>query len=73
MPHLTHPNWYEKEGVCVKHGIPQVPCPRCLAEQDPGIQVMLTEADRAQIDWDPNFKATDMFSANQAWLAERII
>ena len=73
MPNIHHPDWDEQVGACVKHCIPQTPCPQCLAEADPDIQVMLTEADRTQIDWDPDFKIADMFPADQAWLVDRII
>lgn len=29
------PHWNWKDGVCTKHYLPSVPCPACLAENDP--------------------------------------
>ncbi|MES2749330.1 MAG: hypothetical protein V4606_02975 [Patescibacteria group bacterium] len=73
MPNLYHPEWDEQVGSCGKHGIPMTPCPQCLAEKDPDIQVVLTAADRTQLDWDLSFKISSMFPTEQAWLAERVI
>lgn len=73
MPNIHHPDWDEVNGACGKHGIPMTPCPQCLAEQDPDIQVTLTEADRTQRDWDVTFNISKMFPADKAWLADRIV
>ena len=73
MPNLVSSDWYEHLGACVKHAIPETPCPACLAEQNPNIQVMLTEDDLFQLDWDPNLKIEDLFPKGQEWLVDRIM
>ncbi len=73
MPNIHHPDWDEEVGACAKHGIPMTPCPQCLADEDPDIQVTLSEADRNQLSWHGNLKVTDMFPADKAWLAGRIM
>ncbi len=73
MPELDSPHWFHKEGACVKHGIPEVPCPACLAEADPDVTVRFTEADRNQVDWDPEFKLVDLLPAAYPWLKDRVV
>lgn len=34
MATLGSPYWNETTGVCEKHGLPQVPCPQCVATND---------------------------------------
>lgn len=65
--------WYEKEQVCIKHGVPMLPCPACLAERHPHIQVMLTEDDRVELDWNPDLKVEDLMPVDHPWLIERLV
>jgi len=66
-------HWHDDVQSCSKHGIPMLPCPQCLAEKDPGIQVMLSESDRVQLDWEPKLKIADLMPAGHEWLAERVV
>ena len=73
MPDLMCSDWDEEVGACIKHGVPQTPCPACLAEKNPNVQVLITERDRMMADWDPEFTVEGMFSEDHQWLAGRII
>ncbi len=74
MPEIFGPaHWHEDVQSCSKHAIPMLPCPQCLAEQDPAIQIMLTEADRTVLDWDPDAKTADLMPAEHPWLINRLI
>lgn len=73
MARLDSPSWDEQLGVCTKHHLPQVPCPKCLAEHDPDVEVWLTETDRAALDLDPNFSIRDLLPAKDSdWLLDRV-
>ena len=70
MPHIYGPaHWHEDVQSCSKHGIPTLPCPQCLAEQDPAIQVMLDESDRTVLDCEPDV----MMPLGHPWLIERLV
>ncbi len=43
--YLTSINWDEKNGVCLMHGLPQLPCPQCLATDDPDMEYRATTAE----------------------------
>ena len=44
---ITSPNWDERNGVCIKHWLPQVPCPACMASGgDEDVEFILDETDR---------------------------
>lgn len=73
MPNLSSPDWNEESGVCVKHGIPMTPCPKCLAEKDPNVEVFLTREDVAMLDCDPDMTPEGLFPVEEEWLAERIV
>lgn len=74
MPTIYGPaEWYEKEQACIKHGLPMLPCPACLAEKHADIQVMLTESDLVALDWDPDLKVADLMPADHPWLIERLV
>ncbi len=76
-------NWDVKNGVCLKHGIPETPCPQCLAEKDEGIQVMVQENDRVFLEGEnylaeesgkPTSTLKDLLPADHAdWLIEHIV
>jgi len=36
-------HWDENLGACVKCGIPQIPCPKCLATSDPDVEFVVDE------------------------------
>ncbi len=74
MPTIYGPKeWDHKVESCAKHGIPTLPCPACLAEQNPSIQVMLTKEDRIVLDWDPDVTVADLMPAGHPWLLERLV
>jgi hypothetical protein len=50
-----------------------LPCPACLEEKNPHIQVMLTGYDRTVLDFEPETEVADLFPPSQQWLAERIV
>jgi hypothetical protein len=50
-----------------------LPCPQCLAEKDPAIQVMLDEGERTVLDWEPDVKAADLMPSDHPWLIERLV
>lgn len=37
---ISSPHWDEKNGVCKKHWIPQLPCLSCYAEKDPDLHIV---------------------------------
>ncbi len=60
MPILRSSFWNENTGVCEKHFLPAVPCPQCLATNDPDITVVVSEMDRLAMDFDPELKLADL-------------
>ncbi len=52
--------------VCVKHGIPETPCPQCLAIADPSVEVILTAMDINALDWDHDLSVRDLFPEGRA-------
>lgn len=74
MPSIYGPvHWHEDVQSCSKHGIPMLPCPQCLAEKDPAIQVMLTKSDHMVLDWEPDVTVADLMPAAYPWLIERLV
>lgn len=63
MAKVSSPHWNEQLGVCEKHNLPQPPCPQCLAEKDPDVEIKLTEMDRVALDFDPNLSVRDLLPA----------
>ncbi|MDP2647779.1 MAG: hypothetical protein Q8P35_00840 [Candidatus Yanofskybacteria bacterium] len=59
-------NWDENQGMCIKHFIPQVPCPQCIAEQDPDVQVVITviDLDVAKVE---NLGVAELVFGDFAW------
>ncbi len=61
----TSPHWDEVNGVCLKHELPSIPCPACLAgEGDEDLEFVITESDQAAMDWDPDLRPEDLVPAN---------
>ncbi len=43
---INSPHWDHELGVCVKHMLPSVPCPACLADEgDPELYALVEEID----------------------------
>jgi hypothetical protein len=40
---IDSPNWID--GVCIKHSVPETPCPACLAESDEEVEFIVNESD----------------------------
>jgi len=60
MIHSRH--WNEKLGMCTKHNLRQVPCPRCLTENDPDIEVGGAETRHASLSLNPSLVIRDLLS-----------
>lgn len=74
MPHIYGPvHWHEDVQTCSKHGIPMLPCPACLEERDPAIQVMLDESDRTVLEFEDDVKVADLMPSSDPWLIERLV
>lgn len=70
---IDSPYW-NAQGVCEKHFLAQVPCPQCLAEHDPDVEVRLTEMDQVALDFTPELSVQDLLPAKDSnWLIERVI
>lgn len=48
---MNSPNWNEKDGVCTKHGLPEVPCPQCIADADADIEFVWEDTDQMALDF----------------------
>jgi hypothetical protein len=43
---IASPHWDDALGVCVKHGVPSLPCPACLVgEGDSDLEFVVSELD----------------------------
>lgn len=72
MPKLYGSYWNERLGVCEKHFLPTVPCPACLAEHDPDVQVRIIEMDIVALD-DPELTVRDLLPHKDGdWLLDCI-
>lgn len=72
MPNLYSFHWDSRSGECLRHSLFELPCPKCLAEKDPNIKVVLTLRDREALAWNPNSQVSDLFSKEEKWLEKRI-
>lgn len=73
MPKITSCKWDEENGVCRVH-YRTTPCHICLITEDPDVEVIITEMDRVQADWDEDFRIVDTLPVDHAdWLKDRII
>ncbi len=72
MPNIYCSDWDEGVGVCTLHYIPMIPCPQCLAEKNPHIQVHITEVDWVYLDWDDDLSLKDFLPAGHEWLLDRV-
>jgi predicted transporter len=67
-----HPDeWSEEHQSCAKHGIPMLPCPQCLAEENPNIIVVLDAMDRDAIAWG-EVTLKEIMPADHSWLIDRV-
>jgi len=83
MPEIDSPHWDWILGVCKKHGLPQVPCPECMATRDSDIEVTISSKEKeilenmqafAAINEEPIPTVKDLLPADQAdWLATRVV
>jgi hypothetical protein len=74
MPTIESPHWDEEHGVCLKHGLPQLPCSACLDEQDKDITVRFTARDRDEADFNLDGSTLlDLLPADLPWLKDRIV
>jgi len=62
MSMIHSPHWDENLGICTKHHISQVPCPQCLRENDPDIEVGSNETKHVSLGLDPNLAIRDLAS-----------
>ena len=46
---MYSPNWDEEIGVCLKHKLPCVPCPACIAKKDEDIYFHLDGIEREEL------------------------
>lgn len=44
--------WWNENDVCRKHWLPQTPCPKCLAEQDENVEIVMEDIDYLNILYD---------------------
>jgi len=70
MPTLRSPNWNEQLGICMKHLIPQLPCPMCAHEKDPDVTAYFTEMEH-DIAADERIPLSDLLPEDFAWVAKR--
>lgn len=62
---IMSPYWDEKNGVCLKHKLPSIPCQACMAgEGDEDLEFVITESDRNALDWNPDLRMEDLIPAN---------
>lgn len=48
---MTFDSRHWMQGACTLHGVPQVPCPACLAERDPSLECVLSRGEAEEIIW----------------------
>ena len=66
--------WDELLGVCVKHGLPTIPCPQCLAGRDEDIEVVLSDIDVLTLEDHPGLAVIDLLPKDHAdWLVGRVV
>ena len=52
MALMTSEHWNMQSGVCTKHNLPQIPCPKCIANCDEDIEFVLSNEDEMAMTFD---------------------
>jgi len=47
----TSIHWDEEFGMCTLHGLPEVPCPQCMAEAHPDVVFLMGGIDRSVLEF----------------------
>lgn len=72
MPEIRSPHWNEKDGVCEKHLLPQLPCLSCFADQDPAVEVHFTEMDLIVAEAE-EIPLSNLLPVGQEWLLKNVV
>lgn len=68
---LTSDSWDQLNGICKKHGIPSIPCRRCLLTKDPGVHLIISKSELEKI-LRLQISLKDLLPTDQRWLTERV-
>jgi len=64
MPKFDSPHWDVDAGICMKHQLPQLPCPECIAESDADVEVSFDDTDADILAFDPGLEPEDLLPAD---------
>jgi hypothetical protein len=70
MPKLSSDHWDEKEGVCLKHLLPMIPCPACAAEKNESVEVYFDQMDE-DVAASEKIPLSDLLPENFTWVRQR--
>lgn len=83
MPVIVSRHWNYELGVCEKHHIHKTPCPQCIRERDPDIELVIGEEERISISineddgpvWNYNEEVSlqNIMDEYGDWLIERVV